>query len=330
MDNLRRIILTFTALVLAALTVTGIALAFQSTSEKRTNEISIKPESEKYDGKGDSENEPDPVQNKEPARTLLVIKGEFSENLYFIADVDRDAGALSLTFLPAETKISIKVNGEPEYLALPELQAKGMEFLTDAVAGKFGIRLSRYLVTDRVGLGTFINYFCSRDNGVLFSLPVGFTVISDGLILSYVKGKDFFDGFKGSTLVNFSATYNGVFNRELLKYYDGSDMCHVKMAASFMNDFVSQKLVGDIDEYYKDNYSTFIKMFIEQHAQTNITANDAETVAAELLSVKEGAVKTYVLDENNGSLFGISMGEEDFIIENYDEGSKKEFLESLY
>lgn len=237
---------------------------------------------------------------------------------------------MALIFIPSDTLISVKQpSGDANILKLQEIHENlGIETAVDAISGILKIRLHDFVVMDNDEFSRFVDCFTSRDEGVRFSLPLEMSIMSGGSLTVLEKGEQFINGFKAGLLLDYSKTDDGVYSADLYQFYDGTTTGKVRMSASFIKEFVSQKLIGELDTFYIENYVSFLDMFIEQYSQTNILKSNTAEISQILLQVKN--VNAYVFDMNNDSFYGISMGKDNFTISTLDDKSSNELLSSMY
>ena len=114
---------------------------------------------------------------------------------------------------------------------------------------------------------SIIKRFSSRnDGGVLFDMPV--SIKSGRLGVDISSGRTYFDGNFAVQLAKFKETDDGVYGGELLEYYDGSEICRVKMVSAFIKCLFEQKFIKPAESYYVENFSDLVNS-VKKDIDTN-------------------------------------------------------------
>ncbi len=270
MDNLRRAILLITIVVLIGAAVMGFMLALSNEGNTEENTfIKLLPEGEKYD----SEATPDPSATEKPiedmrSTSLFVITASNGKDADLILTVSADyaAGKMAIILYPVDVFVSIKnTEGASSLATLSDIYASGgLDALADAVSGILSIPVSGRLSFGYDAFSKLLNYFTSRDEGVVYTAPASVNaIVPDGTKTVIDRGQPFYVGNNSAKLLSFYRTKDNVYDSETVKFYDGTRIPQNKVAATFADAFISQKLTGEIDQYYITNYANFFSGFLE-------------------------------------------------------------------
>lgn len=296
MDNLRRAILLFSTVVFLAAAGMGYLLALDYYNASETTVQNLAYTGEKYTPQEDSGN---PAEKAGFTDNILFVVGDGSRNsaeLITVVNIDSETGKLSLLYIPCDMKYSIDGSGQTaangilhDYYA-----ARGGEQTALLLSGIFGIHVSKYIYFDFSEYATLVNHFTSRDQGVEFEFPVSVSGTDpEGNRYVLGAGTRYFDGAMAKLLAMFYRTDDGVYGEALLPYYDGSQICRIRMMAAFNEAFLNQKMLEPEESYYSENIFSLLDS-VRSSCVTNLSSSDLTRICKALPSFKKGSVASYV------------------------------------
>lgn len=303
MDNLRRGILLFTAVLFLSVAVIGFILSlnyydtkvekesvpdWQYTGEKVTNDFYSKSES--------------------LVKNVLVIigdKGVKESELMFVANYDTVDKTTSFIYVPKDVKYSLDVKNIP---------LSNASYSSSYNTGKACQLYSRFKGEDATKIVSYtldvdIDYYlylsfsdCEKlfDNFATYSLSfdVPVKLSNSELGISIEPGKQLFHGKKAIDLMRFYKTPDDVYDSELLKYYDGTDVKRIEMVKKLMNTFLSSQFFGE--NPYKSHYlNNFYKLAYEdviKNCDTNIDGEYINDFKDLLPSLSSSSVSFYLMN----------------------------------
>ncbi|MBE7065190.1 MAG: LytR family transcriptional regulator [Ruminococcaceae bacterium] len=304
MDNLRRGILLFTALLFFAATVIGFILSLDYYDTATVMEAvpdwhydGQKVSAEDAEGKG--------LVNE---NILVVIGDEGDEHseIMFITNYNSEKNKMSFIYVPKDMKYSLNVknipggkfSGKSSYNSgtMSQLYSRfGGKYSADIMSYMFDVPVDNYVFLSFNDCKTLFNGFTGQDKGLLFNFPVKVTNVEEDVSLS--AGEQYFDGDMAIDLLRFYKTADGIYDNSLLQYYDGTDLKRIDMVKKFMADFLDSQLLGDsVNKYYLDNFAKISYESVIKKCDTNITSALADAVQKSLSNIKEDSVSFYILD----------------------------------
>jgi len=268
-DNLRRAILLITIVVLIGSAVMGFMLALSNEGNTEENTfIKLLPEGEKYDADATR----DPSATEKPiedmrSTSLFVIKSSNGKDADLIITVSADyaAGKMAVILYPVDIFVSIKdAEGVSSLSTLSDIYKEGgLDALAGAVSGILSIPVNGRLSFGYDAFSRLLNYFTSRDEGVVYTAPASVDAVApDGTKIVIDRGQPFYVGNNSAKLLSFYRTKDNVYDSETIKFYDGTRIPQNKIAATFTDAFISQKLTGEIDQYYVTNFKNYFSDFL--------------------------------------------------------------------
>lgn len=305
MDNLRRGILLFTAVLFLSVAVMGFILSlnyyntkvekeavpdWQYTGEKVTNEFYSKSES--------------------PVKNVLVIigdKGVEHSELMFVTNYDPVDKTVSFIYVPKDMKYSLDVKNIPlssktyssSYNTGTASQLysrfKG-EDTAKIISYSLDVSIDHYVFLSFSDCGKLFDNFAGL--GMKFNVPVKLT--NSELGISIDSGENTFSGTSAVQLMRFYKTQNDEYDSELMKYYDGTDIKRIEMVKKFTNAFLSSKILGDdleqsqyvlLNEFYTRAYENVIKK-----CDTNIDGDYINGFADLMKSIDPSSVSFYLMN----------------------------------
>lgn len=308
MDNLRRGILLFTAFLFVAITVIGFVLAlnyYDTAAEKE------RVPNWNYDGEV-VVNQADNAAKKNNNNVLVIIgdKGAEHSDLMFVANYDAEKKGMSFVYIPKDMQYSVEANSIPSpkksYSSSYNIgtvsqlysRFKG-EDTVKIVSYMLDISIDRYLYLSFNDCEKLFNGFTLYEkDGLYFDMPVSVSNENLGISIEIKKDKDkWFDGKTAVELMRFYQTADGVYDNELLKYYDGTDLKRIDMVQKLTETFIKTQFFGSNsskDYYIKNFYDIAYKKVISS-CETNIDDAYVNNFQSVLGSIEPSSISFYVL-----------------------------------
>lgn len=306
MDNLRRAILLFTVIVFTAAAVTGFMAALDYYDASKSVIKDIEFSGEKYvppEGETSDDNKEELLKYN----ILFIIgdKNVKSSEIISVMNYDEESKKISTLYIPCDTKYSLNSgNGGVANGALRDCYSLyGGEQTTLILSGMMDINISKYVYMDYENFASFVNHFTSRDSGVEFELPVAINYTdNNGNKVSLRAGKQFFDGNAAKQLAMFCTTDDGIYDAELLKYYDGTQTGRIRIMSIFTESFIEQKIIDPQETYYSENFYSLLYS-VKSGCETNITDSELLSLSQGIAEFKKGCTDFYriICEDETGS-----------------------------
>ena len=308
MDNLRRAILLFSAVVLVAVAVLGFVLALDYYNSSESDVIDADCSGEKYSGEEDGASEDESISFVDNLLLIVGDEAQKSAEIISIMNFNSEENKINMFFIPCDTKYTLEEQGIVHGGILENYyKIAGGEKFANLVSAMFDISVERYAYMDFDDYSSLIKRFSSRnDGGVLFDMPV--SIKSGRLGVNISSGRTYFDGNLAVQLAKFKETDDGVYGGELLEYYDGSEICRVKMISAFIKCLFEQKFIKPAESYYVENFADLVNS-VKKDIDTNVSDNDIETMGKCLASFEKGAAEFYIGEltaEKGVAVYGVS------------------------
>jgi anionic cell wall polymer biosynthesis LytR-Cps2A-Psr (LCP) family protein len=308
MDNLRRAILLFSAVVLVAVAILGFVLALDYYNASESDVMDVECDGEKYSGEDAGNTEDESISFVDNVLLIVGDEAQKSAEIISIMNFNSEENKINMFFVPCDTKYTLEEQGIVQGGILKNYyKIAGGEKFTNLISAMFDISVEKYAYMDFDDYSSLVKRFSSRnDGGVLFDMPV--SIESDRLGVNISSGRTYFDGNLAMQLAKFTETDDGVYGGELLEYYDGSEMCRVKMVSAFIKCLVEQKFINPAESYYVENFSDLVNS-VKKEIDTNVSDTDTEIMGKCLVSFEKGAAEFYIGEltaENGLSVYGVT------------------------
>lgn len=308
MDNLRRGILLFTAFLFIAITVIGFVLAlnyYDTAVEKE------RVPNWNYDGEI-LENQADKTANKNSNNVLVIIgdKGAEHSELMFVANYDAEKKGMSFVYIPKDMQYSIEANSIPSPKksystsynigTVSQLYSrfKG-EDTVKIISYMLDISIERYLFLSFNDCEKLFNGFTLYEkDGLYFDMPVSVSNENLGISIEIKKDKDkWFDGKTAVELMRFYQTDDGIYDNELLKYYDGTDLKRIDMVQKLTETFIKTQFFGSNNskDYYINNFYDIAYKKVISSCEKNIDDAYVNNFQSILGTIEPSSISFYVL-----------------------------------
>jgi len=297
MDNLRRAILLITAVVFVVSAVFGFMTALDHFRSSETTVEELDYDGEKY---SESSGETGSSDITEFVDNVLLVVGDEdtgSAEIISIMNYDSEKKSINFLYVPCDAKYSFKSEDSGTSVGVFKdcFKKHGGEQMTLILSAMLDISVGKYVYMDFAEYASFINHFSSRDSGVLFEMPV--TVVgrhSNGTAINLQKGEERFDGNEAKQLAMYYAPSDGVFTKDLLEYYDGSQESRIRMVSSFTDAFINQKILKPEESYYSENFQTLLYS-AKSGCETNITDEEFMCISETVNTFEKECTGFYML-----------------------------------
>ena len=290
MDNLRRFILVFTAVIFITLCVCGLVLAdsYQKTAKTEERELSVSAPT--YDPNGTGEDASQALKEN-----ILFIVGDqdgTETELMVLAHVDSENSSLHFLYIPKDLKYAL--NSDRSVGNMGNLLAKtgSAASAADTVASFFEISVDYYVQMPCNTFAEFINAFDRDSTGIDYTIPVDLKYVSGKYHIDLKKDTKKLTGTEALQLIQFYRTENNEYSAALLAYYDGSDVKRIQAAQSFLSAFLSQKVIKTGDQAYAQTFTDIVLPFLEE-CETNLTETQIRKIGGIFSAINANAVKYY-------------------------------------
>ena len=284
--NLRRFYFTMTSILSIFLFAIGsIMLGYISTLSETDFDIP---------GIGDKKNvfgellSPFAV-SKEPVNFVLVASDKWSGNTdtMMLVNVDPNTSNVSIMSIPRDTKVNVSGLSIPKINALYASKG-GPQKLINTLSDMLDINIKYYVHLNIKTVREIIDLL----GGVEIDVPPGMDYddpVQD-LHIHLKPGKRVLNGEEAELFLRFRQANSMSKNKELLKYYDGSDLKRIEMQQYFVKELIRQKA----NILYLPKINDIVNTVYE-NLDTNITMNEVTKLIKSLTSFKPDKVKFFTL-----------------------------------
>ena len=299
MDNVRRIIIFFTVTVFFTLGIIGFLLALANEDgQLEAKKTLLEPTGKAYEEGTDPEE--DEEKNSIGTETFLVAMGEKDCEIVYTMSFNFSDYTISSVFYYPDIIVNFTDDtGVCRCETLAEIYNNyGLKRLSSCVSGLLSIRIDHSLYVSYDSFSSLVSYFTSRDEGVSYYIPVKIDAKNhNNRQIAFSAGENQITGSKAAELLSFYRTYDNIYDSELVKFYDGTREPQTEIAATFITEFIKQKLTGEIDEYYAEYYKYFSESFYSACGFTE--GSDFISVLSEnKAKFKEENIKCYITESN--------------------------------
>ena len=282
MDNLRRFLVVFCIMLVLAAAVCGVRLviSYDKSNKSLVNDLEISVPT--YDPSGQT------VQSSFQNNILFICyePDQTETQLMFIVNIDSASKSINFLMLPKEMKFNIasgSIVGNFDSLYNSFSSSKGASSAS-AMASFFDIDVNYYFCISVEEMGKLLGSFCSEDGGIVFDVPVDvyYRDYEKNININYVRGTNVFNGPGAVNYLRFYKTYDGVYSKSLLDYYDGTDSKRMNIVARFIESFINQKFFEPSTDFYLRRFNDLVTPFLSK-ADTNVN-EEVLGVIAQILS----------------------------------------------
>lgn len=288
MDNLRRFVLVFSAIIFFMIAICGFVLANDYYEISKKDKVVLDSDGTVFDPNAtDSSALGDLNEN-----ILLVIgdrDGQPAE-LTILVNIDTTSNKLSFLYFPRELKYSTLADRQVDTMGMI-CNKKSISDAADVIASQYDITVDNYIYMPTGVFSEFIDAFAVDPNLPIVSNPTAdpnnpdAEIIKNGVEFSiyvdlkYSAGKynidlnrftKVFTGKEALQLIQFYRTQNNEYSTEMIKYYDGTDEKRIIAAQSFLQAFINQKLLKTGNAAFAEEFA--VKAFpLLAKCETNMT-----------------------------------------------------------
>jgi len=180
------------------------------------------------------------AMSKEPINVVILVgdKSEANTDTMMVANYDPPTNRLNIMSIPRDTKVVLG-NGKSVKINSIYANKGGNTLLMSILSDILDIDIKYYAY---INLATFRNIIDLLD-GIWIDIPVDLDYddpIQD-LHIHLKKGKKLLDGKKAEDYLRYRHPNDGAYTKELLQYYDGSDLKRIEAQQNFIEEFIKQK-----------------------------------------------------------------------------------------
>lgn len=261
--NLRRFYFIITVMLSAFLFVSGSGILFYINTMGASENI------------GDNGAEASTVNNflksfvigNDPVNALLLVgdKAEANTDTMMVINFNPETDKLSILSIPRDTRVN--VSGSIPKINSLYARKNGEKLVVDTVSDLLGINIKYYVY---LNISTFREVI-DLLGGVDYYVPVDMDYDDpiQNLHIHLKKGQQHLDGKKAEQFLRFRHPNGNYYSKEMLKYYDGSDIKRIEAQQNFVKEVIKQK--ANIRYLPKINEVVNV---VYDNLETNITLNE--------------------------------------------------------
>ncbi|NSW92243.1 MAG: LCP family protein [Firmicutes bacterium] len=235
------------------------------------------------------------VMAKDPINVIVLVgdKSEANTDTMMVVNYDPSTSRTNILSIPRDTKVTLENN---KIVKINSIYANrgGDNLLMKLLSDMLGIDIQYYVYFN---LETFRNVI-DLLGGVWIDIPVDLDYDDplQDLHIHLKKGRQLLDGNKAEQYLRFRHP-NGYYSKELMQYYDGSDLKRIEAQQNFIKELIKQKA--------KITYISKLNSIIDaifENLKTNISLSEV------LKLVSSFNIKDFSIDKvNTYTLPGYSM-----------------------
>lgn len=291
MDNLRRFILVFTAIIFMTLSVCGIVLAnsYQKMAKTEERELAVAgPTYDPNDPSGDNAS----GKMKENILFFIGDKDGTETEIMVLANVDSENSSIHFLYIPKDLKYAVASSKTVSNMGSLLAKTGSASAATDIVASFFEISINYYVQMPCEVFAEFVNALDQDASGIEYTIPADLKYISGKYHIDLKKDTHKLGGREAMQLIQFYRTEQNEYPAELIAYYDGSDVKRIQAAQSFLHAFLSQKVIKTGDTAYPQAFAETLLPFLEK-CETNLTESHLKQIGEIFSKVSANAIRYY-------------------------------------
>jgi LCP family protein required for cell wall assembly len=261
--NLRRFYLIITVMLSVFLFVSGTGILFYINS-MGASEFNINNDDGENTVSGFLKSF---VIDKDPVNVLLLVgdKAEANTDTMMVVNFNPETDKLSVLSLPRDTKVN--VSGSIPKINSLYVRKNGEKLVIDTVSDLLGINIKYYVY---LNISTFRKVI-DLLGGVDYYVPVDMDYDDpiQNLHIHLKKGQQHLDGKKAEQFLRFRHPNGSYYSKEMMKYYDGSDIKRIEAQQNFVKEVIKQK----VNIRYLPKITEIVNVVYE-NLETNITLNE--------------------------------------------------------
>ncbi len=288
MDNLRRFILVFTAIIFVTLSVCGIVLANSYQKMAKTEEHDLTAPAPTYDPR----NNGTMGKLKENILFLVGDKDGTETELMFLMNVDSESSTIHFLYIPKDLKYAMSSDRSVGNMGNLLAKKGSASSVVDIVASFFEMSVNYYVQMPCEVFAEFVNAFDKDSTGIEYTIPADLKYGIGKYNIDLKKDTKKLGGREAMQLIQFYRTENNEYSAELMAYYDGSDVKRIQAAQSLLHSFLTQKVIKTGDETYEQTFADIALPFLEK-CETNLTETHLKQIGGIFSKVSANAIKYY-------------------------------------
>lgn len=223
------------------------------------------------------------VLEKSPTNILVLGGDKVAGNTdtMMLINFNPDTMQINIMSIPRDTRVKIKGLG---YAKINAAYPKGgAELAMETVSNFLGTCIQYYVYVDTSAFRKIIN----KLDGVDYYVPIDM-YYNDPLQKLYInlkKGQQHFDGAKAEQFMRFRQPSSKHYTKEMMKYYDGSDIKRIAAQQNFIKELIRQKTsikyitkINDVLDIIFDSVETNLTMSDALKLSQNINKLDTEQI----------------------------------------------------
>ena len=226
--------------------------------------------------------------SKDPVNILVLVGDKVGSNTdtIMLVNYNPSTAKMSMLSIPRDTKVSIKGSKVPKINSA--YAAGGAKRSIQAVEDLLGVNIKYYVYFNISTVKKVVDLV----DGVQFEVPVDlkYDDPAQNLHIDLKKGLQVLDGDKAEQLLRFRKPQSGRYSKELLKYYDGSDLNRIGMQQKFIKELIKQKAnikyISKMDDILKEVF---------KNVKTNMSMNDAMKLAYNASKLNSENVNSFTI-----------------------------------
>lgn len=204
------------------------------------------------------------MQNKEPFNILLLGGDKVNKNsdTMMLANFDPATCKINIMSIPRDTKVTIENKARKVNFAYPH---GGVNLAVKTVSELLDVNIKYYAFVDTAAFREIIDLL----GGVNYYIPadMDYDDPTQNLHIHLKKGQKRLNGAQAEQFIRFR--HPNKWNKEIRKFYDGSDLKRMDAQQSFLKELMKQKL----SLQYIPKLNSVIEVIFE-NIDTNLTLNE--------------------------------------------------------
>lgn len=229
------------------------------------------------------------ISKKDPVNVLLLGGDKVAHNTdtMMLINFNPATAKTSILSIPRDTKVKVKGSSVPKInSAFP---IGGPELAIETVSNLLNVNINYYIFIDTSAFRKIIDEL----DGVDYNVPVNmdYDDPTQNLHIHLKKGQQKLYGAQAEQYMRFRhPNYYPKNSKELMQYYDGSDLKRIDAQQNFLKEFIRQKA----NVYYLTKISGIANILFNS-IQTNMDLNTALKLAQNLSKLNADEIKMFKL-----------------------------------
>lgn len=246
----------------------------------------------------------EPLKDQNQSFNVLVLGGDYvgaNTDTIFVANFNGNTGKISILSVPRDTKVAVKGSSIPKINSA--YSVGGADLAVKTVSNLLGIDIKYYVYINTQGFKEIVDLMGGIDFEILANMD--YDDPTQDLHIHLKKGMQHLNGSQAIQYMRFR--HPNVYNSEIEKYYDGSDLKRIEAQQRFIKEFIRQKatvkyfskadeLVQATFKYLETNIKTEEAVNMIKYAG-NVKANDVAFFRVPGTASDEG-ISYYIMDKN--------------------------------